>query len=286
MSQQPVSNRAGVLYVVATPIGNLGDLSPRAVEVLRAVDWIAAEDTRHSGRLLRHFGIGRPLLSLHEHNESKALEKVVGHLEAGRSVALISDAGTPLVSDPGFPLVRECRRRGLRVSPVPGPSALVAALSACGLPADHFCFHGFPPRQPAARRERLGELRSQRVTLVFYESSHRIAASLADMAEVLGGDRPACVARELTKRHEEFLHGSLEELARLVADDPDRQRGEFVVVVGAAPKVAGSPAALERDELLRILLEELPLKQAVAIAARLTGGKKNELYQRALAMKK
>jgi len=286
MSQQPVSNGRGVLYVVATPIGNLDDLSRRAIEVLGSVAHIAAEDTRHTRRLLRHHGIDTPMTPLHEHNETRVLGRIVGWLEGGESVALVSDAGTPLISDPGFPLVRECRRRGLKVSPVPGPSAVVAALSVSGLPADSFCFHGFLPRQRAARRERLERLRWSTSTLVFYESSHRIESTLADLAEIFGGERRGCVARELTKRHEEILDGTLGELAGLVAADPDRRRGEFVVLV-APPEQAGEEGRFEgeTDQVLALLLEELPLKQAVSLAARITGENRNLLYRRALELR-
>ncbi len=282
MNAKAVSNQAGTLYLVATPIGHLDDLTLRARRVLGEVDRILAEDTRHSRRLLAHHGIDTPLVPFHEHNEDRRQAQVIGWLEAGQSLALISDAGTPLINDPGFPLVRECRRRGIRVTPVPGPSAVLAALSASGLPTDRFCYQGFLPRQPVARRERLNALKDQPATLVFYESSHRIAAALADMVEVLGPDRPACVARELTKRHEEFLNGTLEELAALVAADPDRRRGEFVVVVGAPPEEKAAAAA-DEARVLEVLLEELPLKQAVSLAARILGGNRNQLYRRALA---
>ncbi len=285
MSREAVSNGKGVLYVVATPIGNLEDLSPRAQRVLAAVDHVAAEDTRHSRRLLQHYGIARPLVSLHEHNERQAMQRVIGWLESGRSVALISDAGTPLISDPGFPLVRECHRRGIRVSPVPGPSALVAALSVSGLPTDRFCFHGFLPRQQAARRERLQQLCGEPFTLVFYESAHRIAGCLADMAEILGADRSACLARELTKQHEEILPAPLGELAGMVATDPLRRKGEFVVGVEGAPGAGRAPRMPEADQVLELLLEELPLRQAVALASRITGENRNRLYRRALERK-
>jgi 16S rRNA (cytidine1402-2'-O)-methyltransferase len=282
MSQQPVSNQGGVLYVVATPIGNLDDLSPRAVQVLRSVHRIAAEDTRHTRRLLQHHGIETPMVPLHEHNEKRVLQQVIDWLRKGKPVALVSDAGTPLISDPGFPLVRECRQRGLRVSPVPGPSALVAALSVSGLPTDRFCFHGFLPRQQAARRARLQSLRDIDATLVFYESAHRIDGSLRDMAEVLGAQRNACVARELTKRHEEILSGTLEELAERFAADAGRRRGEFVVMVAPAEASAGERLAGPTERLLEILLDELPLKQAVALAARISGESRNRLYRWAL----
>ncbi|WP_457669132.1 16S rRNA (cytidine(1402)-2'-O)-methyltransferase, partial [Thiolapillus sp.] len=209
MSKPEVSNASGVLYVVATPIGNLDDISLRAIAVLKQVDHIAAEDTRHSRRLLQHHGIDTAMFALHEHNERQALKGLVSLLEEGKSLALISDAGTPLISDPGFPLVRACRERGIRVSTVPGPSALIAALSISGLPVDSFCFHGFLPRNAAARKQKLSELKAAPLTQVFYESSHRILYALQDMEEVLGGRREICVARELTKQYEEVLQGRL-----------------------------------------------------------------------------
>ncbi|WP_456407456.1 16S rRNA (cytidine(1402)-2'-O)-methyltransferase, partial [Thiolapillus sp.] len=235
MSEPEVSNSQGTLYIVSTPIGNLDDMSQRAIRVLRQVDRIAAEDTRHSRRLLQQHGIDTPMMALHEHNERKALKKVLEMLAEGKSLALISDAGTPLISDPGFPLVRACREQGIRVSPVPGPSALIAALSVSGLPVDAFCFHGFLPRTSAARKQRLAEWKATAVTQVFYESSHRILYALQDMQEVLGGEREVCVARELTKQYEEIIQGNLSEVVESVGADSMRQRGEFVVVLAPSP---------------------------------------------------
>lgn len=277
-----MSNERGVLYVVATPIGNRGDLSPRALEVLRRVDLIAAEDTRHSGPLLRDLGVRTPLRAMHEHNERQLLEGLLQRLEQGQDLALISDAGTPLISDPGFPLVRECHRRGLRVSPVPGPSAAICALSAAGLPSDRFLFQGFPPRGSSARRELFGRLQGETATLIFYESSHRIESSLADMVHGFGGQRPAVLARELTKRHETIRLATLERLLQLVRADADQRRGEFVVLVAGAPAAAAGEVSPEAERILEILLQELPVKQAAALTARITGEKKNPLYQRAL----
>ena len=286
MSERGVSNGGGVLHVVATPIGNLEDFTLRAIRVLKTVHRVAAEDTRHTRRLLRHHGIDTPMIALHEHNEKKVLDRIIGWLEQGESIALVSDAGTPLISDPGFPLVRECRRRGLRVSPVPGPSALLAALSVSGLPTDSFCFHGFLPRQGAARRQALERLERAGGTRIFYEASHRIGEMLEDCCAVLGPEREGVLARELTKQYEEVLSGTLCQLAEMVRRDPMRRKGEFVVLI--APPAAGpadevSPQAFHAVE---VLLEALPLKQAVALAARITGEKKNRLYREVLARRR
>jgi 16S rRNA (cytidine1402-2'-O)-methyltransferase len=276
----------GVLYVVATPIGNLEDFSTRAVDTLRKVDLIAAEDTRHSRPLLRHYGIETPLRSFHEHNERAQLEKMLSLLRAGKSLALVSDAGTPLISDPGFPLVREAAAAGFAVVPVPGASALTCALSAAGLPTDRFLFAGFPPRSGAQRRHWFDELARERATLVFYESGHRIQASLADMAASFGSERDAVLARELTKLHETFLRGSLAQLIERVAEDENQRRGEFVVMLaGAAPASSTQSLSVDVDALLPRLLQEMPLKRAVTLLAELTGAKKNQLYDQALKLK-
>lgn len=274
---------SGALYVVATPIGNLEDLSARAIRVLQEVACIAAEDTRHTGQLLRHCGIQTPLLSLHEHNERARLGQVIGLLREGKAIALVSDAGTPLISDPGFPLVRELRRQGLKVIPVPGPSSLLAALSVSGLPTDRFGFEGFLPAKSAARRERLQALAGEERTLVFLEASHRVAETLADLAATFGGDRPAVVARELTKRFEEVQSDTLDGLAVWLAADPVRSKGEFVLLTqGAAP--AGEADTPEIRRLLTVLLAELPTSRAVAVAAKYTGLRKKPLYELALTL--
>ncbi|HKT31672.1 MAG TPA: 16S rRNA (cytidine(1402)-2'-O)-methyltransferase [Gammaproteobacteria bacterium] len=272
----------GVLYVVATPIGNLEDLSPRAQRVMAEVQLIAAEDTRHTGALLAHFGIRTPLLSLHEHNEAERAPRLLERLQAGDSVALVSDAGTPLISDPGFNLVRAARAAGVRVSPVPGPSALIAALSVSGLPTDRFVFEGFLPARPAARRARLTELATETRTLVFYEAVHRLQESLADMAQTLGAERAAVIARELTKLHETVSSGTLSELATRMAADAEAPKGETAVLVAGASAARSPAISIEPERLLRILLEKLPVKQAANLTARISGGKKNQLYQKAL----
>lgn len=275
-----MSIETGVLYVVATPLGNRKDVSLRAVEVLRAVDLIAAEDTRHSRPLMQHLGIETPLLAMHEHNERQMADRLIPRLRAGESIALISDAGTPLISDPGFPLVRECHRQGVRVCPIPGPSAAICALSAAGLPTDRFRFEGFPARTQTARREQFETLRRETATLMFYESSHRLTDCLADMSLQFGPERPAVLARELTKLHETIIHATLGDLCDRLADDPLQRKGEFVILLAGAQKDTSLSAETER--ILRLLMQELPLKQAALLAARITGEKKNRLYQQAL----
>ncbi|WP_313035000.1 16S rRNA (cytidine(1402)-2'-O)-methyltransferase [Stenotrophomonas acidaminiphila] len=265
------------LYVVATPIGNLADLSPRAQEVLRSVAAICAEDTRHTGQLLSHFGISRPLVALHDHNEEAMAERVVARLLGGESMAVVSDAGTPLVSDPGFRLVRAARAAGVKVSPVPGACAAIAALSVAGLPSDRFVFEGFLPAKAVARRERLQRLAGETGTLVFYESSHRIAESLADMAAAFGDERPAVVARELTKLFETVLEGTLAQLRAAVEADDNQRKGEFVVMVqGAADDEAAKIA--EGRRLHARLKEYLPPSTAAKLAAELSGAPRKLLY--------
>ncbi len=275
------SNGQGVLFVVATPIGNLDDITLRALQVLREADLVLAEDTRHTARLLRHHGIDTRSQSLHEHNERQRVDAVCERLARGERLALVSDAGTPLISDPGFVLVRALRERGHRVVPVPGPSAAIAALSVAGLPTDRFHFEGFLPARGGPRRKRLQALAGYDETLVFYESCHRIGDSVRDMAQVLGAERPAVICRELTKRHEQVVDGRLGALPDWLAADDDHRRGEFVLVVGGAParEAALDAAALQT---LEVLLEELPPKQAARLAARRHGLKARDLYQAAL----
>ncbi len=270
------------LYVVATPIGNLGDIGARAVAVLGAVDHILAEDTRHSRRLLDACAVTTPLSACHEHNEQRVAAETIERLVRGpEACALISDAGTPLVSDPGFVLVRAAIEAGVPVITVPGPSALVAALSIGGLATDRFAFEGFLPAAAAQRGRRLGELAHDPRTLVFYEAPHRLARSLAAMAEAFGGERAAVVARELTKRHESVYRGSLDALQQVVAAEPNAARGELVILVAGAPVSAADDA--EVDRVLDVLLGELSPRQAVRIAVALTGRGRNEIYRRVLA---
>jgi 16S rRNA (cytidine1402-2'-O)-methyltransferase len=273
-----------VLYVVATPIGNLGDISVRAREILAAASAVAAEDTRHSGRLLRELGLERPLVSLHEHNERARIAELIARLAAGERIALVSDAGTPLVSDPGYLLVAAAVAAGITVTPVPGPSAAIAALSASGLPCDRFCFEGFLPARAAARRQRLASLAAEPRTLVLYEAPHRIAECLDDLATACGGERRACVARELTKRYETFYRGTLAELAARARSDADLARGESVILVAGAP--AAEPGAAELDRTLAVLLKHLRPSAAAAAAAGLTGVRRADAYARALALAK
>jgi 16S rRNA (cytidine1402-2'-O)-methyltransferase len=275
-------SQAGVLYVVATPIGNMGDISARAREILAAVSVVAAEDTRYSAQLLRGLGLDRPLLSLHEHNERARAAELVSRLRGGESVALISDAGTPLISDPGYQLLRAVLAAGFTVSPIPGPCAAIAALSAAGLPSERFCFEGFLPARAGARRKRLSELAGEPRTLVIYEAPHRIAASLADIAAACGGTRHACIARELTKKFETFYRGSLDELAARAKGDLDLRRGEAVIIVEGSEAEPANKGRL--DETLAVLLRFLPPSTAAEAAAELSGVRKNEAYARALEL--
>lgn len=271
--------------MVATPIGNLDDMTARAAATLASVDLIACEDTRHSKKLLHYLGLSTPLSSFHDHNEADVLPRLLEQLAAGRRIALISDAGTPLISDPGFTLVRAARARGIQVTPIPGPSALICALSAAGLPSDRFLFLGFPPRSVAQRRDWLNDQTDEPGTLILYESGKRMSATLADCAHCLGPGRRAVIARELTKRFETFLSGSLAELGERVAAEPEQQLGEFVLLIEGATRDASARQAQEEARVLEILLSELPIPQAAALTARITGGKRNRLYRAALAQR-
>lgn len=273
----------GRLFVVATPIGNLGDMVPRAIEILQSVACIAAEDTRHSARLLAHFEIDTPLTAYHDHSDNRRTEELLGRLLGGEDLALISDAGTPLVSDPGYRLVRRARLAGVPVVPVPGACALVAALSAAGLPSDRFAFEGFLPSRRGARCSALERLAGETRTLIFYEAPHRVAASLVDMAEAFGPDREVVLARELTKTFETLRGDAVGALAEWVAADPYQQRGEIVLLVAGASTGRDSDLDGEARRVMALLLDELPVKRAAALAARITGARKNALYQWAIA---
>jgi len=277
-----MSHNSSILYVVATPIGNLGDMTDRARQVLAQVDLVAAEDTRHTRRLLTHFGIKAKLCAYHDHNEAQMVERLLASLAQGRDVALVSDAGTPLISDPGFVLVRAAQQRGFKVVPIPGSNAAICALAASGLPCDRFLFLGFPPRAAAKRRTWLTGLVAEPGTLVFYESGGRAAVSLADMGTVLGADRRAVLARELTKRFETFIDAPLGALAERLRDDPEQRLGELVILVAGSRKSDEAIREVEEARVLAVLSAALPLKQAAALTARITGGNRNRLYQLAL----
>lgn len=271
------------LYVVATPIGNMGDMVPRAVEVLQTVDIIAAEDTRHSKRLLQHFNISTPMVAYHDHSGSAAVEGLLAQIEAGKSVALISDAGTPLVSDPGYRIVDAARTAGFRIVPIPGASAVIAALSVAGLPSDKFIFEGFLNAKQQGRVKQLQALAEESRTIMFYEAPHRLLSCLRDMETVFGGQRQVVLARELTKTFETVKRAPVAELADWVEADANQQKGECVLVVKGVSQLTDDGA--EGRKVFDILVQELPLKQAAALAAKITGVKKNTLYQYGLSQK-
>ncbi len=274
---------SGVLYIVATPIGNLDDITLRAIKTLRNVDLIAAEDTRHSQRLLGHLGISKPMVSMHQHNENNRYQQLVDKMLAGIDIALISDAGTPLLSDPGFPLVRAARASGIKISPIPGPSSVIAALSAAGLPLEPFTFLGFLSQKDTERIRSLESYKSLHGTLVLLESSHRIERLMQQLNDVFA-DKQLVVAKELTKTHENFLCGTAEAILAMLGDDPGLCKGEFVVLIDNPPDIDEDAQAGADIDALKVLLKELPLKQAVKIATRLSGKKRNELYQIALRL--
>lgn len=279
-AENPLS---AALFLVATPIGNLEDMSPRGRRVLAEADVVAAEDTRHTQRLLSHFGIRASLVALHEHNEARAVPALLERLQTGQSVAVVSDAGTPLVSDPGFLLVRAAREAGVPVVAIPGPSAVLTALAISGLPTDRFTFEGFLPARGAQRRKRLQALAAEMRTMVFFEAPHRITDCLRDMIDAFGPGRASMVARELTKRHEESRTATLGELLAWLEASEERRRGEFVVAVGGA-EAAPATADVDLDRLLRPLVRELGVKSAARLVAEATGGPRNRLYERALAL--
>ncbi|WKD50787.1 16S rRNA (cytidine(1402)-2'-O)-methyltransferase [Microbulbifer spongiae] len=276
----------GLLYIVATPIGNLADMVPRAVEVLQCADLVAAEDTRHSQKLLSHFNIDSPLLAYHEHTDARRTGQILQRLEQGLTVALISDAGTPLISDPGYRLVRTARERGIRVVPIPGACAFIAALSAAGLPSDRFSFEGFLPAKGGARERALRELARDTRTLIFYEAPHRVADTLEAMAAVFGGEREAVIAREVSKAFETFQLMPLRQLASWVRADSNQQRGEIVVLVRGNERRCESALDDEAQRVMSLLLAELPPKKAAAVAAEITGVPKKVLYNWSLLRKK
>ncbi len=279
-----MTSNTGFLYVVATPIGNLSDITERAKRILTDVDLIAAEDTRHTGSLLKHLNISNKLISLHDHNERSQAEKLIERLKSGKNIALVSDAGTPLISDPGYHLVREVRAAGYKVVPIPGACAMIAALSSSGLATDRFVFEGFLPSKSGARTKQLEVLKNEPRTLVFYESTHRIVDSLTDIRDVFGEDRTATIARELTKTFETIHTDTLENLVTWIKNDSNQTRGEFVLVI------SGNEQALSADEsnadrMVDILSKKLPLTQATSVVAEITGERKKPLYQRALERK-
>ena len=275
-----MTDLTGILYIVATPIGNLQDITQRALETFAQVDLIAAEDTRHSGLLLSHYGIKKPCFALHDHNEQEKAHILVEKLKQGSNIALISDAGTPLISDPGFHLVRQCREAGIRVVPLPGACAAITALCASGIASDRFCFEGFLPAKSKARKDKLENIAEEDRTLIFYESTHRILDTLEDMQAVLGEGRYIVLAREMTKTWETITGNTIKNLRKWLLEDPNRTKGEMVLIVEGKPKSDNndeiSPQAVKALELIA---EELPLKKAAAIVAELYGYKKNALYQ-------
>jgi 16S rRNA (cytidine1402-2'-O)-methyltransferase len=279
------NEKLGTLYVVATPIGNMKDMTLRGVEILKQVDRIAAEDTRHAGPLLKHYSIEKPMLSLHEFNERERMSIVMDYLHEGESIALISDAGTPLINDPGFHLVRFAQQQGIPVVPVPGACAAIAALSVAGLPTDRFTFEGFLPAKSEARKHKLQSLLHESRTMIFYEAPHRLLNTLEDMAEIFGGDRIAVVARELTKIHESILQTDLTSLIAYYTKHDTKQRGEIVLLVKGMEEEAQATREVVPEMVLDVLLAELPLKQAASLASKITGERKNVLYELALAKK-
>lgn len=279
------NEKIGTLYVVATPIGNLKDITQRAIDILKQVDRIAAEDTRHSAPLLKHYCIDKPILCLHDFNEQERLAVIIDYLEAGESIALISDAGTPLISDPGFQLVRKAKAFHLPVVPIPGPCAAITALSVAGLPTDRFTFEGFLPAKAESCKNRLNLLRYETRTMIFYEAPHRLETLLQSLEEVFGLERQVCVARELTKLYESIITGTLQEVMAYYASHPTEIRGEIVILVAGLVKDEMVRREVIPEEALDILMQELPLKQAVTLASKITGERKNVLYELALQKK-
>lgn len=277
----------GTLYIIATPIGNLGDITQRALDTLKQVDKVCAEDTRNTRKLLTYFGIQANLIALHDHNEQHKIDHLRDWLDKGENIALVSDAGTPLISDPGYHLVNKLGEEAYQIVPVPGVSAIIAALSVAGLPTDRFTFEGFLPAKSVGRNKALMLNKKEARTQVYYESSHRIVPTISAMLEIFGGDRKVVLARELTKMYEQIFRGKLLDLHAWISADPVHQKGEFVLIVeGETGEENTDTLDCTHEELLSTLLDELPVKQAAGIAARLTGKKKNELYRQAMALKK
>ena len=285
MGTKNTADSLGQLYVVATPIGNLNDISQRALQILETADWIAAEDTRHSKKLCQHFGINTPLISLHDFNEQTRSQELLGKLKNGETGALVSDAGTPLISDPGYHLVKLLRAHEVKVCPVPGPSAMITALSAAGMPTDRFSFEGFLPAKNTKREDALSGLKEEERTMVFYESPHRLEASLKSFETVFGGEREMVVARELTKHYEQFVSGTIVSCLAYFESHSDKVRGEFVIILGGSDQVVEQVAGVE-DKLIKLLLSQnLPVKQLSEIVAGFYGLKKKAVYQKALDFK-
>jgi len=281
------TNKQGTLSIVATPIGNLGDITQRALETLTNATRILAEDTRNTRKLLTHFGIQGDLQALHEHNEQKKINLVKDWLDAGENIALVSDAGTPLISDPGYHLVNELANKGHSITPIPGVSAIITALSIAGLPTNRFTFEGFLPAKSTGRNKALQENATEQRTQVYYESCHRIVPSIQAMVNIFGSERKVVLARELTKLYEQVFRGDLIGLQEWISSDSSHQKGEFVIVVAGHEKEEDSDESnASTEQLLTVLIEELPIKQAANLAARITGQKKNALYRQAMALKK
>jgi 16S rRNA (cytidine1402-2'-O)-methyltransferase len=282
MTQQH-SGVAGSLFIVATPIGNLDDISQRALQVLREVAWVAAEDTRHSGKLLSHFNISARFLSLHDHNEKQRAASLLQKLQAGESVALVSDAGTPLISDPGYSLVRLCRDAGVKIVPIPGPCALIAALSCAGLPTDKFHFIGFLPAKSGQRQQVLADIPANVGTLITYEAARRVKDTLADVAVVFGDERELVLAKEISKTFEHFCHGTAQSITAWLEEDPQRCQGEMVLMIAPPADKPDDDIHPAAQKTLKLLMSELPLKKAAALTAEIHGEKKNALYKLGLS---
>ena len=276
----------GELYLVATPIGDMTDIAPRALDILNTVDIVAVEDKRRSSRLFSHFGIKTPMISYHDHSEEKQVKKIIDELLCGKSVALISDAGTPLISDPGFKLVNAAKDKSIKVSPIPGPCALIAAISASGLPSDRFIFEGFLPSKSIPRVTKIQNISADSRTIIFYEAPHRILETLIDMIKVIGPSRKIVLARELTKTYETFISGTLKGVLEIIEKDLNQQKGEIVIVLAGADSSEKKIETQDSKRILSVLLEDLPLKQAVSLGSRITGVQKNIFYKLALDLKK